>query len=189
MARIMVTGCAGFIGYHVSRALLARGDEVAGCDNLCPHYDVTLKRARLDQLLEMPGFAFQQLEMADREAVLAYFAKERVEAVIHLAALAGVRYAMQCPELYVQSNLVAFGHVLDALVQRAEGDEPRIARGVQRHEHFGHLGERGGEVQRIGQQVGGGDGEKVGTRLLAGPAGLHRGHDHGGQQPGELAQR
>ena len=117
MARIMVTGCAGFIGFHVSKALLARHDEVLGCDNLCPHYDVTLKQARLAQLQEIPGFSFQQLEMADREATLRYFASTQPQAVIHLAALAGVRYAMECPELYVQSNLVAFGHVLDALVR------------------------------------------------------------------------
>ncbi|MFM7732326.1 MAG: NAD-dependent epimerase [Cyanobium sp.] len=112
-APVLVTGVAGFIGAAVAEALLQRGELVVGLDNLNPYYDPALKQARLDRLRTQPGFTFHPLDLADAEAVAALFAAERHRAVIHLAAQAGVRYSLQNPTAYVQSNLVGFGTILE----------------------------------------------------------------------------
>ena len=111
---ILVTGAAGFIGYHVSQALLARGDAVTGFDNLNDYYDVTLKQARLERLRAFPGFAFSKCSVEDAAAVDAVFAGRPFDRVIHLAAQAGVRYSLTNPGAYVQSNLVGFLNILEA---------------------------------------------------------------------------
>ncbi len=109
----LVTGAAGFIGYHVAERLLARGDEVVGLDNLSPYYDPTLKQARLDRLSRHEGFRFAQLDLADREGVEGLFTRERFPRVIHLAAQAGVRYSVTHPHAYVTSNVTGFLHVIE----------------------------------------------------------------------------
>ena len=111
---ILVTGAAGFIGYHVSRALLARGDTVTGFDNLNDYYDVGLKRARLEQLRLFGGFTFVKGSLEDAAAVGALFSGRPFDRVIHLAAQAGVRYSLTHPGAYVQSNLVGFMNILEA---------------------------------------------------------------------------
>lgn len=113
MARILVTGAAGFIGSFVCRRLLARGDEVLGVDNLSPYYDVTLKADRLARLGMQPGFKFHRLDLAQREETAAFFAMQQPAAVIHLAAQAGVRHSLTNPAVYVDANLVGFGNVLE----------------------------------------------------------------------------
>ncbi|MEI6740349.1 MAG: NAD-dependent epimerase [Gemmatimonadaceae bacterium] len=113
MAKILVTGAAGFIGYHTCARLLARGDTVVGVDNLNSYYAPSLKEARLAQLTPHPGFRFQRVELGDRAAVEALFAAERVDRVIHLAAQAGVRYSLTHPHAYVDSNLAGFLHILE----------------------------------------------------------------------------
>ncbi len=110
--RVLVTGAAGFIGYHVCEALLARGDEVTGFDNLNDYYDPQLKRDRLARLAH-PNFRFAQGGMEDPAALHAAFEAAAPERVIHLAAQAGVRYSLQNPGAYVQSNLVGFGNILE----------------------------------------------------------------------------
>ena len=111
--RVLVTGAAGFIGMHVALALLRRGDEVVGLDNLNDYYDVGLKQARLAQLLALPGFRFERLDIADTAATLACFAGSGFERVVHLAAQAGVRYSVTHPHAYAQSNLVGFLNLLE----------------------------------------------------------------------------
>jgi UDP-glucuronate 4-epimerase len=111
--KILVTGAAGFIGYHTAAILLARGDEVVGLDNLNDYYDPTLKEARLATLREHPRFRFVRLDLADREGMPALFAGERFQRVIHLAAQAGVRYSLTNPLAYVDSNVVGFANVLE----------------------------------------------------------------------------
>jgi UDP-glucuronate 4-epimerase len=111
--KILVTGAAGFIGMHVAERLLARGDEVVGIDNLNGYYDVALKHARLERLREHPGFSFVKIDIADAEAVGKLFRQERMQRVVHLAAQAGVRYSLENPQVYVQSNLVGFANVLE----------------------------------------------------------------------------
>ncbi len=113
MTRHLVTGAAGFIGYHVSEKLLARGDEVVGFDNLNPYYDPALKHARLERLRLHPNFSFVHGDISDRGAVEALFASEGFERVIHLAAQAGVRYSVTHPHAYVDSNVTGFLHVLE----------------------------------------------------------------------------
>jgi UDP-glucuronate 4-epimerase len=113
MRTYLVTGAAGFIGMHVAERLLARGDAVVGLDNLNDYYDVSLKEARLSRLRAKPGFRFVKLDLADREGMKALFAEERFDAVIHLAAQAGVRWSIDHPEAYVDSNLVGFANVLE----------------------------------------------------------------------------
>ncbi|MCP9793054.1 NAD-dependent epimerase [Vulcanococcus limneticus Candia 3F8] len=126
---ILVTGAAGFIGAAVARRLLARGERVIGLDNLNSYYDPSLKRARLALIeAELPAWAdgagaaaasaagpwsFHQLAVEDGEALAELFAVERPRAVVHLAAQAGVRYSLENPAAYVQSNLVGFGHILE----------------------------------------------------------------------------
>jgi UDP-glucuronate 4-epimerase len=111
--RILVTGVAGFIGFHLAQRLLNRGDEVHGVDNLNDYYDVRLKQARLAQLEGRPGFSFQKLELADRTAVPELFHRVRPLRVVHLAAQAGVRYSLTNPHAYVDANLVAFVNILE----------------------------------------------------------------------------
>jgi UDP-glucuronate 4-epimerase len=111
--KILVTGAAGFIGSHVSHRLLERGDTVVGLDNLNDYYDVSLKEARLARLQARGGFSFGRLNIADRESLAVLFKRERFERVIHLAAQAGVRYSMQNPFAYVDSNLVGFTAILE----------------------------------------------------------------------------
>ena len=112
--KVLVTGAAGFIGYHTARALLDRGDEVVGLDNLNPYYDVKLKEARLAQLTPRNQFAFVKADLADKAAIDRMFAEHRPERVIHLAAQAGVRHSLTHPEDYMQSNLVGFLNILEA---------------------------------------------------------------------------
>ena len=117
MPPVLVTGVAGFIGAAVAEALLLRGETVLGIDNLNSYYDPALKRARLDRLGQIPGaaehFAFAQLDLADGSAQAELFSGQRPRAVVHLAAQAGVRYSIDNPATYIQSNLVGFGHVLE----------------------------------------------------------------------------
>lgn len=111
--RILVTGAAGFIGFHLSRRLLARGDEVLGVDNLNDYYDVALKQARLDRLRGERAFRFDKIDLADRAAAQGLFSRERFDAVVHLAAQAGVRYSLVNPLAYADANLTGFSHVLE----------------------------------------------------------------------------
>ena len=111
---VLVTGAAGFIGFHVARALLARGDTVVGFDNVNDYYDPTLKEARLALLRKEPGFAFVKGGLEDEAAVRKLFSGKPFDRVIHLAAQAGVRYSITNPGAYVQSNLVGFLHILEA---------------------------------------------------------------------------
>lgn len=110
---VLVTGAAGFIGYHVADALLARGEMVLGCDNLSPYYDVRLKEARLDRLRARPGFEFTRVDVGDRAAVEELFRSRAPGRVIHLAAQAGVRHSIRNPHDYVTSNLAGFANVLE----------------------------------------------------------------------------
>jgi UDP-glucuronate 4-epimerase len=111
--RILVTGTAGFIGSFVAERLLADGHRVLGIDDLNPYYTTALKQDRLDRLRAREGFTFQQLAVNDREGMRALFAGERFDRVIHLAAQAGVRYSLENPEAYVDSNLVGFLTILE----------------------------------------------------------------------------
>src|SRR6186997_1311499 len=104
--KVLVTGVAGFIGFQVARHLLERGDEVVGLDNLNDYYDPALKEARLAQLRERRGFSFVKLDLADRAGMDTLFAQSRCARVVHLAAQAGVRYSLENPHAYVDSNLV-----------------------------------------------------------------------------------
>ncbi len=113
MATILVTGAAGFIGFYVSQRLLDRGEIVLGLDNLNPYYDVQLKRDRLAQLQTHANFQFYPLDLADRGAIAALFATHSPDRVIHLAAQAGVRYSLENPHAYVDSNLVGFVNILE----------------------------------------------------------------------------
>jgi UDP-glucuronate 4-epimerase len=118
--RVLVTGAAGFIGFHVARALMARGDAVTGFDNVNDYYDVNLKEARLAELdraaaAQGADYGFRRADIADREAIAAAFAEAGpFDRVIHLAAQAGVRYSLENPLAYVESNLLGFTHVLEA---------------------------------------------------------------------------
>src|SRR5687767_2685929 len=103
---ILVTGAAGFIGMHVARALLARGEQVLGIDNLSPYYDPQLKRARLAELSRSPGFRFELIDISEREVVNDLFERERdIDRIVHLAAQAGVRYSIENPPAYIHSNI------------------------------------------------------------------------------------
>jgi len=123
VSRTLVTGAAGFIGFYVSRLLLERGDEVIGLDNLNDYYDPRLKQARLAQLTPHAGFEFVEMDLADRTGIAGLFEEKRPELVVHLGAQAGVRYSLQNPAAYVESNLVGFGNILEGC----------------RHNHLRHL--------------------------------------------------
>jgi UDP-glucuronate 4-epimerase len=120
---ILVTGAAGFIGYHLSEKLLARGDTVTGLDNLNDYYAVSLKEARLDRLKKHAGFGFIRADLQDRATLEALFAQTRFDAVINLAAQAGVRYSLENPHAYIDSNIVGFMNILECC----------------RHHNIGHL--------------------------------------------------
>jgi len=112
---VLLTGVAGFIGYHVAEALLARGDQVVGVDNLDPYYDVLLKQARLDRLDGKPGFEFCRTDVADRDGIHALVARNKaIDVIVHLAAQAGVRHSMVDPYAYIRSNVMGHLVVLEA---------------------------------------------------------------------------
>ena len=106
--RILITGCAGFIGFHLTRKAILLGYEVIGVDNLNDYYDVSLKKARLHLLHGLPGFTFHQLELADQQAVIKLFRENEFSCVINLAAQAGVRYSLVNPHAYLESNMLGF---------------------------------------------------------------------------------
>ncbi|MFC3913575.1 NAD-dependent epimerase [Pseudaeromonas sharmana] len=121
--KMLVTGAAGFIGFHVSERLLAAGHQVVGIDNLNDYYDVRLKQARLDRLTPHPQFRFEKMELADRAAIADLFAREGFARVIHLGAQAGVRYSLDNPHAYADANLVGHLNILEGC----------------RHHQVGHL--------------------------------------------------
>ncbi|HEY3309440.1 MAG TPA: NAD-dependent epimerase [Desulfuromonadaceae bacterium] len=111
--KILVTGAAGFIGFHVARKLLEQGLEIIGLDNLNDYYEVSLKKARLQILEEQPGFSFVRASLEDQPTIEALFDQEKFDLVIHLAAQAGVRYSLQNPQAYINSNIVGFMNILE----------------------------------------------------------------------------
>ena len=113
MSKILVTGAAGFIGFHLTQRLLARGDEVVGLDNLNDYYRVQLKHDRLSQLVGQEKFRFIEMDIADRERMPGVFKSERFDVVINLAAQAGVRYSLENPHAYIDANVVGFTNVLE----------------------------------------------------------------------------
>ncbi|UTW46980.1 NAD-dependent epimerase [Bacterioplanoides sp. SCSIO 12839] len=121
--KILVTGAAGFIGSFTSKQFVEQGHQVVGVDNLNDYYDVSLKESRLQWLAELDGFEFKKVELANRDEVEAVFAEHQFDRVVHLAAQAGVRYSIENPHAYVDSNLVGFVNILEAC----------------RHNQVGHL--------------------------------------------------
>jgi len=119
--RILVTGAAGFIGFHLAARLLDRGDTVVGLDNMNAYYDVRLKEARLARLEEREGFEFARADLADRAAMEKVFGAGRFDAIVNLAAQAGVRYSVENPHAYVESNVVGFLNVLEGARKHGTG--------------------------------------------------------------------
>ncbi|MDP8964425.1 MAG: NAD-dependent epimerase [Cyanobacteriota bacterium] len=113
MKTILVTGAAGFIGFHLCQRLLQRGDKVIGLDNLNDYYDVFLKQDRLAHLQHLPGFSFHKLDLANQEDISQLFTEQRFDGVVNLAAQVGVRYSVKNPQAYINSNLVGFVNVLE----------------------------------------------------------------------------
>ncbi|WP_029917717.1 NAD-dependent epimerase [Pelobacter seleniigenes] len=111
--KVLVTGAAGFIGFHLSQKLLGRGDQVIGLDNLNDYYDVTLKHARLQQLDADVNFRFVHMDLADRDAMADLFVQEKFDRVVNLAAQAGVRYSLINPYAYIDSNIQGFMNILE----------------------------------------------------------------------------
>ncbi len=111
--KILVTGAAGFIGFHLANKLIDQGEQVVGLDSINDYYDVQLKRHRLDQLLGKKNFQFVQMDCADRAAMERLFAEEQFQRVVHLAAQAGVRYSLTNPHAYIDSNVVGFINILE----------------------------------------------------------------------------
>ncbi len=121
--KVLVTGAAGFIGFHTAKKLVERGDEVLGLDNVNAYYDVRLKEARLDILRRHNGFTFLKADLADRDAVARAFAEFKPERVVNLAAQAGVRYGTENPHAYTESNVTGFLNVLEGRIA-AISDRP-----------------------------------------------------------------
>ena len=121
--KFLVTGAAGFIGFHVSQRLLAAGHQVVGIDNLNDYYDVSLKQARLDQIAQHPEFIFVKMDLADRQAISSLFSNHGFDRVIHLGAQAGVRYSIENPHAYADANLIGHLNILEGC----------------RHHKIGHL--------------------------------------------------
>lgn len=121
--KFLVTGAAGFIGFHVSQRLLAAGHQVVGIDNLNDYYDVSLKQARLDQIAQHPEFIFVKMDLADRQAISSLFSSHGFDRVIHLGAQAGVRYSLENPHAYADANLIGHLNILEGC----------------RHHKIGHL--------------------------------------------------
>ena len=117
MTKYLLTGAAGFIGFHTAKRLLDRGDQVIGIDNLNDYYDVQLKRDRLKQLDGQKNFIFHQIDLEDRTRIMELSTREKFDVVINLAAQAGVRYSIENPQAYVDSNLVGFANILEACRQ------------------------------------------------------------------------
>jgi UDP-glucuronate 4-epimerase len=111
--KVFVTGAAGFIGSHTAHRLLERGDEVVGIDNLNDYYDVSLKEARVERLRKYPAFRLERIDIADRRGMAALFAREKPARVVHLAAQAGVRYSIENPHAYTDSNVTGFLNILE----------------------------------------------------------------------------
>jgi UDP-glucuronate 4-epimerase len=110
---VLVTGVAGFIGFHLANRLIEDGCEVVGLDNLSPYYDVNLKKDRLKKLSPHPGFSFREIDLSDLESLKALFAEFRIDVAVNLAAQAGVRYSLENPHAYVDANLVGFVNLLE----------------------------------------------------------------------------
>lgn len=119
MTPVLVTGAAGFIGFHLAERLLAEGKRVHGLDNLSDYYDVALKRARLARLEARPNFSFSQMDLADERALEDVFAQHRFKRVFNLAAQAGVRYSLANPQAYIHSNVVGFASLLEVCRRNA----------------------------------------------------------------------
>ena len=119
--RILVTGAAGFIGFHLANKLLARGDEVVGLDNLNAYYDVSLKEARLERLKAQKRFEFERMDLADDAAMDRLFAAARFDAIVNLAAQAGVRYSIENPRAYVDANVKGFMNILEGARRQKTG--------------------------------------------------------------------
>lgn len=113
VAKILISGCAGFIGFHCAKRLLEQGAEVVGLDSLNDYYDVTLKKARLSQLTSQPQFQFVKMDISNCEGIARFFREEKFDQVVHLAAQAGVRYSLVNAHAYVSSNLVGFANILE----------------------------------------------------------------------------
>jgi UDP-glucuronate 4-epimerase len=124
--KVLVTGAAGFIGFHLSKRLLERGDQVVGIDNLNDYYDVSLKQARLEQLLPDKNFTFHKIDIADRAAMEALFAENEFDCVINLAAQAGVRYSLENPYAYINSNVVGFLNVLEGCRSQLKAQSSKL---------------------------------------------------------------
>lgn len=114
MAKYLVTGTAGFIGCFVAKAVAARGDQVVGVDSVNDYYSVSLKRDRLKLLEGLPGFSFCEMDLSDQKQVSELFERDQFDVVVHLAAQAGVRYSLENPRAYIDSNLVGFMNILEA---------------------------------------------------------------------------
>lgn len=114
MKNILVTGAAGFIGAFLTKRLLERGDNVVGADNVNDYYDVRIKRARLEMLSKYDNFTFKEINIADKAAVDEIFEEYRPEIVVNLAAQAGVRYSIENPQVYIESNIIGFFNILEA---------------------------------------------------------------------------
>ncbi len=121
--KVLITGAAGFIGNALALRLLDRGEEVIGVDNLNDYYDPALKRARLARIVDQPGFTDSRLDLEDRDGIAALFARHKPDAVVNLAAQAGVRYSLQNPHAYIDTNVVGFMNILEGC----------------RHNEVGHL--------------------------------------------------
>jgi UDP-glucuronate 4-epimerase len=111
--KILVTGAAGFIGFHAAKALLARGDTIIGLDNINDYYDVSLKQARLDELAPHKNFSFVKVDLKDRAAIEKLFATQKPARVLHLAAQAGVRYSLEHPHQYIDANITGFLNIIE----------------------------------------------------------------------------